>query len=835
MDSGGFGPNMLANLMAEPTTPTGSTTRTTLMVAVAAIFVILIVAPVIFVRFFMTAEWIDENVLPEIEARIGRDIEFEHLRLGFRGLELENLHVSEDPAFARTDHPEFASLDNLVLAVEFLPLLQRRVVIGEIVFGDPRIVVHRNADGRFNLSTLTPGGRADAAEADGAGSGSEEAATEAGAAQEARERLAKDGKTRLSIVAEDIRLQNAKVVFIDEAGGGRSKVELRRLVLAAQGVSPDRPFELNATLEVLPGEEAPISVSFDGTVDLSRPFADLDLKIGAIDADALVRVFGRTAQDADKDDRTEAKEARELPFDADLDITVASVTGHGVAAEDLALSLSLQEGKLSIAKGKAGLLGGDVQVSGSVGLEAAEPDYTLQVVLDGLGLVELARLASVDGLRVEDGELDGTLTIVGKGAPDAARLMEGKLLPGEKFLIEGVRLSDARLDWQATSPEQGLRIPELELSLPALYLDRPSELKLKATIAAGASEPGDLEIVGGLDVPKGRIEANVHATSLDLDALTRALAAGSESGTADGQAPAGKSEGAFDLGRWKLEVTADLDRLRAASMEGSALHAAARIGNGKVYVDALAMDLAGGRVDSSGSAEPGSEGLPFDARLDLRNIAIEEMLRPYWQEAWGRLEGTVGMKGSLAGRAADTGSFLGSVDVALDRTSFADAPLMNALATITGVPELRGMTFNNSGGTLRVAGSKLTTERFTLAARHHRLNFVGGVGFDGAIDLEIRVGVSPDAPSQPNISGVARDLLVGRDGWTEIPVAMAGTMHQPLPTIPRRALAEKASEAVPALIEKELGDKIGDKLGPAGSQLLRGLGGLLGGGDKAAP
>ncbi len=220
--------------MSEETTDTKSR-WITLQVAVAALFVLMIVAPVFIVKFVLTPEWVDENVVPEIEKAIGREVEFEDLGLGFRGLSLKRLSVSENPAFARADLPEFASLDRLVLRVKLLPLLRRRLIISQIVLADPVIVVHRDAEGAFNFSTLGEHGETET------GEGQAPEAAEAPPEQDAGDTGEDEdaGEAGLAIVAERIRLQNARVIFINETAEGRAqeKIELRRFNLVAQGFS----------------------------------------------------------------------------------------------------------------------------------------------------------------------------------------------------------------------------------------------------------------------------------------------------------------------------------------------------------------------------------------------------------------------------------------------------------------------------------------------------------------------------------------------------------------------------------------------------------------------
>jgi uncharacterized protein involved in outer membrane biogenesis len=821
--------------MTAPETPQKASLRTTLTVALAGLGVVLFIAPVLFVQFVLTPEWIDENVVPKIEEAIGREIKFEEIRLGFRGLQLKNLQISEDPAFRRDDEPHFATLDNMVLAVEFLPLLHRQVVIREIVLGDPLIVVHRNAENVWNVSSLAHGSPADEP-IESEASPSEEGAEEASSTE--------SESGGLTFAAENVRLQNARVIFIDEARDGRSRIELRRVQFTSGGVSMDHPFDLDATFEVLPGDGQPITAAVSGTVSASPPSFDLKASTGPIDVDDVLAGLGRTdSSDSETQDPSSTEhEPLDPGINAALELNIARISVSGLTAEPIQLKADLQEGQLNVHELSLGIFEGSARGSATIDLTQKKPRYAVQLLLENLSLPLLLDTDATSRVLAKSGEFDGKLTAVGTGVPDGQAMARGELAPGQKFLIESVALTEGTIGYTPlgeSSPT--LALTDVELSVPALYLDKASTGRLAATVVTAGSASSQLQLDALINIAKGTSELTARIDSLDIDALQAALS------SADSTAPpavapsptdaAGpdssensKDVGASQLDRWKIEARTDIDKVRIASMDGSELHAAVRYEGGVVAIDALSLNLAEGRVESSGSASVGDLPSPFDFKVAVKQLSIAELLRPYDTAGWGDAEGIIGLKADLRGTRQNEGSLEeslnGAIQVDIPEGSFTGAPILKTLATFTGVPELAALQMKDSGGRFLVTNGRVETKRFLLGGDEHRIIILGEAGLDGSLDVEAKVGVSPTAENQPKLAGIdlGSDLLRASDGWAEIPVAVGGTLSSPVPSLPKRSLVEKAKELIP-----NLGQKVGGEVG----ELLRGLGGLFGSEDDS--
>src|SRR4030095_8971943 len=92
--------------------------------------------------------------LAQVEQALGRKISVGEVEAtlftGF-GLRLKNFTVSDDPAYSSED---FVRAKDLQVNVKFWPLLKKEVQIKRVILHAPAIRVVRNAEGKFNFSTI---------------------------------------------------------------------------------------------------------------------------------------------------------------------------------------------------------------------------------------------------------------------------------------------------------------------------------------------------------------------------------------------------------------------------------------------------------------------------------------------------------------------------------------------------------------------------------------------------------------------------------------------------------------------------------------------------------
>ena len=125
--------------------------RAVKVISITAVgLVLLLVFLAIAVNYFFTDERLRTLLVPLAEKHLGRQVSVGEIDLSlFTGIKMENLSIKEADG-----QENFAAVESFVLHYEFLPLLQKKLVIGSISILRPQIHVSRDSNGRFNYSSL---------------------------------------------------------------------------------------------------------------------------------------------------------------------------------------------------------------------------------------------------------------------------------------------------------------------------------------------------------------------------------------------------------------------------------------------------------------------------------------------------------------------------------------------------------------------------------------------------------------------------------------------------------------------------------------------------------
>jgi uncharacterized protein involved in outer membrane biogenesis len=122
-----------------------------LVAAVAIATVVVASAGYYVVRMALTPEWVRGNVVPVLEAEVGRRIFFQDFSLSWRGIALKNVSLSEDPRFSDSGAP-FAAVDRIVVGFDPLGVFARMLLIDYVRLEQPTVALIRRSDRDWNVS-----------------------------------------------------------------------------------------------------------------------------------------------------------------------------------------------------------------------------------------------------------------------------------------------------------------------------------------------------------------------------------------------------------------------------------------------------------------------------------------------------------------------------------------------------------------------------------------------------------------------------------------------------------------------------------------------------------
>jgi uncharacterized protein involved in outer membrane biogenesis len=123
------------------------------MVAVAIVLVLL-VSIIFLLPFLLDLNRYRDQYLPILEQALHRKVEVENVRLTLfptLGIQLREVVIADDSAFSSKP---FLSVPSVQVAVQWKPILQRRIEVESVVVENPIVKVIRSTKGDFNTSTM---------------------------------------------------------------------------------------------------------------------------------------------------------------------------------------------------------------------------------------------------------------------------------------------------------------------------------------------------------------------------------------------------------------------------------------------------------------------------------------------------------------------------------------------------------------------------------------------------------------------------------------------------------------------------------------------------------
>ncbi|MCD6197913.1 MAG: AsmA family protein [Deltaproteobacteria bacterium] len=121
-----------------------------ILVTFLAFIGVVLVGLSLFVHFYLTEDRVKALVIPQAEKALGRTVQIGGIDVGlFSGITVKDFTVKETDG-----HTDFISTKEFVLRYDFLPLLQKKIVVSKVRLDAPYVRVSRDKDGLFNFETL---------------------------------------------------------------------------------------------------------------------------------------------------------------------------------------------------------------------------------------------------------------------------------------------------------------------------------------------------------------------------------------------------------------------------------------------------------------------------------------------------------------------------------------------------------------------------------------------------------------------------------------------------------------------------------------------------------
>ena len=822
------------------------------IIGTAAALAVVVVSGVVALKLLFPPDKLQALVVPQLESRIGRDVQLASVRLKVFpriAVRLDDFAIANPPGFSSQPAVHVDALD---LQVRLWPLVRKQVELGQLRLVRPTIRYEVHENGISNFQGLGGSGRSASAGATGG-------AQALGAA---------------GFVVEDLVLREGTIYYRDRQNGRSARMGVDGHLSATRdpesgALRSDGVFDV-VSIRALFDESGADSIAIpDLTVDYE---AIVDLRGDSV---ALPLLEARVGEIPIAGSGT----IRGLMGNRTIDLTLGS---EDVDIAEIVGSLPSDLRPIDIdLSGSARL---SLRANGRLG-EGAIPEIDGSVELDGIsiGYGELGRIVS-DGSGVMDFDL-ASLSLAPFEAEVLGRRVELELDVSdfETLLIEGrlngsfdlARIAELR---ENSQPMEGEAAVDLEFSgrgkdRTSLRLLGPIRLSKFSYQSESMAAPARIESASlrltGTGLEADAIPVRIGDSDLTLSLTSRTVVLFALSGGKDDYLPFVEfiaTSRRLDVGDLIVDTAsvgygglvaarlagrrldgrepADIARERYADMALPPVNSSghveiAELINGPTVARDVSFDLAmdngvleirevsgsvyGGRVAGGVVLDFSGGEPPFTMRY---NFSLSAAQAGDFLQNWTRLgSATTGIVDfDIAGTSTVDESLLPAPD-ALSASGqatfregrFQDFGLANALANQLRLDPSRMSGFQDFGGPFRIENGAFLVEDWAFSGSDLNGLLKGSAGLGGSLDLRLALEVPPSTLQKAGLVQGAGGLgdvigqLAGGDEAIQVAFGVGGTMSNPALTLDTEALraelAARLEDAGKSLLDRLLKKK----------------------------
>ena len=471
-----------------------------LLVIVALVIVALLVLPM-----FIDVNRYHDRIQAELSQRLGRPVSLGqmHLSLLPPSFRAESPVIGADPNF---HNPlPFAQADELNVSVALWPLLHSDVQVNSLELRRPKIELIRNAEGKWNFSTL---GENPAQPAPAQSSQQRQSARAPKPSPAPGQQPAASGQ---KISLDDLRITDGQVAITDfEKRQPRAVYD--HIDLHVAGYAPDKAFDLEAAAH-LPGEGKEVLQlnGKAGPVDVASPADtpfDGDLEAQQLSLSGLqhfLNVPALAGNDASFTGKAHLKNgANSFSSDGAIDLQQVRLRSNDLGYPILLdYSVANQGGALEIKKGNIKLGTTPIEITGAMNLQPTPAQMDVKLRASDVSIQELARLAAAEGVAFNPG-----MNIAGHFSAD----LSAKGTTASPVLNGNLQASN--LEISGKDLPQPVRVNSIQLALA------PNEVRSNPFSASTGGTSLNLQFaLSQYATPSPLINADVSTTNANVGEL----------------------------------------------------------------------------------------------------------------------------------------------------------------------------------------------------------------------------------------------------------------------------------------------------------------------------
>jgi uncharacterized protein involved in outer membrane biogenesis len=795
--------------------------RTKILAAVLAIPLVLLLAAVLFLKFYFTSERLKALILPKLQAAINRDVDVKEMGISIFpsfGVSLEQLIIANRKGPGFSEQP-FISLDEFFLDVKLLPLLGNRLEVNQIIFQRPVVLLEVNKKGEENYSNPSEGAAA--------GQGGKKGLTleyrQGGSlllsnfeikdgdfeyVDRQNDRAIRlkglDSRVHVETITEVSEIRTETDMAIGEFSYGViGNPSIRESNLHIKQSSTLHVQEDKVTLEKGELELQDLRLGMKGSLSLALQ-QHLDFTVGSEDID-LKQALSLVPHDIVK-----GLEKAQVEGTARFQANIKGDLGEGKKPEIL-LDATLTNGKIHYAdfpksvtdinfKAKLQSAGSRSRLdipdfSARLGNNPIKMDLTLADFEDPVlnahveGVVNLSEVK--DFYPLEQGKsLSGVLRakVSMEGKPSRPATLRGNgALEFQDVVIASTEGPPSRVNGSITFSNQAIEAKELKVKYG------PSDLTLAFTVKNYLSMVFPSALERGKGQPS-KPSMNVSLTSPYFESTP--------------------SSEPVVIPPFDIDASVAISKLvynGKEPFECTDIRGNVSSSEKVIWLRNVSLKAYGGDMSASGTIDFRNPKQPlFDVALDAKGADGHLLLSKatsFGDHIFGNISLTMKLKGALN----DSMSFLpnslsGDGVLSLADGKLTGYPATDRLATFLALPEMKEVTFKSWSHAFHISDGRVNTPDLKIASRGNDFLISGWQGFDGSLDYKLTVKLSEALSNQFMASVVASqvaDLFKDKEGHVTLCLLVGGTTDAPKFRWDTEAAREKLLERVTQEAEKK--------------------------------
>jgi len=254
--------------------------------------------------------------------------------------------------------------------------------------------------------------------------------------------------------------------------------------------------------------------------------------------------------------------------------------------------------------------------------------------------------------------------------------------------------------------------------------------------------------------------------------------------------------------------TVAIARLKQQKLDVSNVNAKVAFEPGVLSVPSYALDGYGGALAGSARLDfhdPAKPAYALKAKID--SVRAEQILGA-WTPLQGLIKASLNTSLDLSGAGTQPAQIAQSLTAigaaALANGTIGPGPSLDAIAQFVKVPQFKEVSFRDLKVPFHVEKGRVITDGAKLTGSFGDWTFVGGAGFDGALDYAVSVTLPPDVVAKLDAkSALAAGALADDQGRVLLDLKLTGNAKSPKVAWDTNAMRDRlAGRASAALAEQ---------------------------------